>query len=141
MLGASFVAHVMTPNLRRFATSLSDKNRIAREPKKEKGLSHQPQISRKSRRQERRSRAPRLNASCLRELVVQSPRFAEFRTTATTSKLWVLPNGRIEPLHEWHYRWLLANKETVRQFGKGLRNCPWRCERDFVMRQPDIGGC
>ncbi len=49
------------------------------------------------------------------------PRFDQFRTEGYESKIWILPNGDIQPLDRSHATWLLANRSELKsRFGLDL---------------------
>jgi hypothetical protein len=41
-------------------------------------------------------------------------------TDTWTSKMWILPDGRVAPLSVWHFQWLLMNPEVAKRFGVPL---------------------
>jgi hypothetical protein len=63
------------------------------------------------------NRSPALTVSYLKKLGLAVPQFSTFKTTSTTTKLWILPDGSPVALDCFHYQWLLQNREQVRQFG------------------------
>ena len=47
------------------------------------------------------------------------------KTNMLRSKMWILPDGSAVSLDgNWHYRWILANKERVAKFGLDTANLP-----------------
>jgi hypothetical protein len=50
--------------------------------------------------------------------------FTSYTTDLLTSKMWILPDGRVTPLSVFHYEWLLRNPDIAEQFGIPLEKLP-----------------
>jgi hypothetical protein len=51
-------------------------------------------------------------------------KFTSYTTDLVTSKMWILPDGRVTPLSVFHYEWLLRNPDIAEQFGIPLEKLP-----------------
>lgn len=55
---------------------------------------------------------------------LEAKKLAAYKTDKLTSKMWILPDGDIVSLDQWHYRWILSNKARVAKFGLDTTNLP-----------------
>lgn len=37
--------------------------------------------------------------------------------TPLTNKMWILPDGTVQPLNQWHWQWVKSNPEVAERFG------------------------
>ena len=55
---------------------------------------------------------------------LEAKKLAAYKTDKLTSKMWILPDGDIVSLDQWHYRWILGNKSRVAKFGLDTTDLP-----------------
>ncbi len=55
---------------------------------------------------------------------LQKRRFRDYSTDALTSKMWILPDGRVAASSVWHYHWLLSNRAVAKEFGMPIDGLP-----------------
>ena len=57
-------------------------------------------------------------------LLSEVKKFDSYKTDPLTAKMWILPDGKPVALDQWHYRWILANKDRVAKFGLDTTGLP-----------------
>jgi len=54
----------------------------------------------------------------------EAKKFADYKTTPLTAKMWILPDGKTVALNAWHYQWLLDNPAVAAKYGLDLSGVP-----------------
>ena len=59
-----------------------------------------------------------------KDLFLEMKNVSTYKTDALTSKMWILPDGKVVSLGEWHYRWVMANKARLAKYGLDVTKLP-----------------
>lgn len=48
-------------------------------------------------------------------IINEAKKLTSYKTDAKTTKVWILPDGKIQYLKEWHYSWILQNAPRLKK--------------------------
>ena len=56
--------------------------------------------------------------------LTEAKKLNSYTTDKLTAKMWIFPDGKVQSLNLWHYRWLQANPKVAAKYGLNVAKLP-----------------